>query len=265
MFSKISRYRKLDDDVIQDINGYTIESKSIRIIPEVSGIFSHAVAEGERLDHLGYKYYKQSKKWWRICDANPEFRSPLALLGHEPLIQIKVPIIWEGYTPQWSELIVKLLDVVGIKQAFLGSSETPSPILKYRDTILLFDIIETLTLELNNSVLNQTLSEPLKLAMEAKGVSFGEELRFFSISDKKWRIADHSNKITYAFKHEDAKIDVYQSTLRHHWEVILVYNKMNIDEKTVKDKISSEGFEVSGAETINRVGKKITIPSNITT
>ena len=45
---------------------------------------------GDRLDQLAYKYYGQPLQWWHICDANPDFLSPLAPLGrgagrHDPL------------------------------------------------------------------------------------------------------------------------------------------------------------------------------------
>ena len=86
MFSKISRYRKLPDVVTIDVQGRRLESKSLRLLPEVTGIFLHTVESGDRLDHLAYKYYKQPRKWWRICDANPEFPSPQALLGKESIV-----------------------------------------------------------------------------------------------------------------------------------------------------------------------------------
>lgn len=79
MFSRISRYRKLADVVTTDAKGRKLASKSLRLPPEVSGTFLHTVEEVDRLDHLAYKYYKQPRKWWRICDANPEFMSPQAL------------------------------------------------------------------------------------------------------------------------------------------------------------------------------------------
>lgn len=34
----------------------------------------HTVVSGERLDQLGYKYYRRSSMWWVILDHNPELK-----------------------------------------------------------------------------------------------------------------------------------------------------------------------------------------------
>lgn len=116
MFSKISRYRKLSDTVNRDSNGRRIESKSLRLLPKVSGTFLHTIEEGDRLDHLAHKFYKQSKKWWRICDANPEFMSPLGMLGKDPIVVTRFPIgiPHDGPAPPWSELRRQLSKIVGV-------------------------------------------------------------------------------------------------------------------------------------------------------
>jgi hypothetical protein len=117
MFSKISRYRKLADVVMTDAKGRKLASKSLRLLPEVSGTFLHTVTEGDRLDHLAYKYYKQPRKWWRICDANPEFMSPQALLGKEPIVTTRFPLIFndDQGQPPWAKLLEKLPKMVGVE------------------------------------------------------------------------------------------------------------------------------------------------------
>ncbi|MDD5319212.1 MAG: hypothetical protein PHD43_01100 [Methylococcales bacterium] len=119
MFSKISRYRKLPNVVTVDAQGRRLESKSLRLLPEVTGIFLHTVESGDRLDHLAYKYYKQPRKWWRICDANPAFPSPQALLGKEPIVTTSFPLTFAGGSqPPWAELLKQLerkLGVEGVK------------------------------------------------------------------------------------------------------------------------------------------------------
>ena len=116
MFSKISRYRKLPDVVTTDVKGRSLESKSLRLLPEVSGTFLHTVEEVDRLDHLAYKYYKQPRKWWRICDANPEFMSPRALLGKEPIVTYRFDLTWddEAGSPPWANLRSQLIEKVGV-------------------------------------------------------------------------------------------------------------------------------------------------------
>ena len=117
MFSKNSRYRKLADVVTTDSKGRNLASKSLRLLPEVSGTFLHTVEEVDRLDHLAYKYYKQPRKWWRICDANPAFMSPQALLGKEPIVTTRFPLIFDNDRgqPPWAQLLKKLPKMVGVE------------------------------------------------------------------------------------------------------------------------------------------------------
>lgn len=116
MFSKISRYRKLPDEVAVDAQGRRLPSKTIRELPEVNGAFQHVVEAGDRLDHLAYKYYKQPRKWWRICDVNPDFLSPQALLGKEPIVTARFPLATVGdVEPPWAELLATLHRTVGVE------------------------------------------------------------------------------------------------------------------------------------------------------
>lgn len=117
MFSKISRYRKLQDVVTTDHKGRDLESKTLRLLPEASGTFLHTVDESDRLDHLAFKYYKQPRKWWRICDANPEFMSPQALLGKEQIVTTRFSLTFDGNgtQPTWSVLLRSLTEIVGVE------------------------------------------------------------------------------------------------------------------------------------------------------
>jgi hypothetical protein len=125
MFFKNSRYRKLPDEVTVDNKGRRLTSKSLRIIPTVTGIFQHTIEDGDRLDHLAHKYYNQSRKWWRICDANPEFLSPPALLGKMPFVTQRFPLSFgnaEG-KPPWATLIRAIAAQVGVQNVWLTDEE----------------------------------------------------------------------------------------------------------------------------------------------
>ncbi|MBM0745397.1 hypothetical protein JOY44_28650 (plasmid) [Phormidium sp. CLA17] len=125
MFFKNSRYRKLPDEVTVDAKGRRLTSKSSRALPEVTGIFQHTLADGDRLDHLAHKYYNQPRKWWRICDANPEFMSPQALLGKTPFITQQFPLSFpesQGQPP-WAVLMKTISDQVGIEDILLTDDE----------------------------------------------------------------------------------------------------------------------------------------------
>jgi hypothetical protein len=127
MFSKISRYKKLLDIVTVDPRGRSLESKSIRLLPEVSGTFLHTVEEVDRLDHLAYKYYKQPRKWWRICDANPEFMSPRTLLGKEPIVTAQFPVTFDGNSgqPPWYILLKALSRIPGVRDVSIKEDSQP--------------------------------------------------------------------------------------------------------------------------------------------
>lgn len=87
MFFKGSRYKDLPETTAIDEKGQSVRSKSVRWIPDTPGTFQHMVNQAERLDLLAYKYYGDSKKWWLICDANPEFALPTDLLNLNPIVQ----------------------------------------------------------------------------------------------------------------------------------------------------------------------------------
>jgi hypothetical protein len=73
---------------------------ALRPLPEVGGEFRHTLAERERLDHLASRYYRDPRRWWRICDANPEFLSPLELVGAGPLRTLSVPLDADADLPE---------------------------------------------------------------------------------------------------------------------------------------------------------------------
>ena len=118
MFFKNSRYRKLPDFVTTDRVGREITIKNLRSLPEVTGTFLHTIEDGDRLDHLAFRYYKQPRKWWRICDANPQFMSPQTLLGNESIVSFQFPLSFSGNgePPSLSLVIRNLAQQPGIEK-----------------------------------------------------------------------------------------------------------------------------------------------------
>jgi hypothetical protein len=114
MFSKISRYRKLADVSSPDAQGRLLAARELRLLPEVSASFRHTVDAGDRLDQLAYKYYSQPLQWWKICDANPEFLSPLALLGKDTVVTTRFPIDVSA-APPWATLFVTVRKMLGVE------------------------------------------------------------------------------------------------------------------------------------------------------
>jgi hypothetical protein len=70
MFFKGSRYAKVAEDTMIDSDGREIRYKKIRFIPDVKAQMIHTVTQGERLDHVAHQYYRDSERFWRVCDAN---------------------------------------------------------------------------------------------------------------------------------------------------------------------------------------------------
>jgi hypothetical protein len=125
MFAKISRYHTLPDVVTTDARGRTATSKALRLLPAVSGTFLHTVEGVDRLEHLAFKYYQQPRSWWRICDANPEFMAPQALLGKEPIVTVRFPLTLkaEEGQPPWAELLRQLTAMVGVERVQVVEEE----------------------------------------------------------------------------------------------------------------------------------------------
>ena len=116
LFSRISRYYTLPDIVTTDARGRMLVSKTLRPLPPAPGTFRHTVEDADRLDHLAYKYYQQPRKWWLLSDANPEFLSPQALLGKEPVVTDRFPVTFDGAQPPWAALVQNLKQHAGVEE-----------------------------------------------------------------------------------------------------------------------------------------------------
>lgn len=70
MIDKTSRYAKSPQVTALDASGEMVTLLELRDIPETTGVFFHTPSEGQRLDHLAQAYFRDPKKFWRICDAS---------------------------------------------------------------------------------------------------------------------------------------------------------------------------------------------------
>jgi hypothetical protein len=70
MFFKGSRYEKVGEVEHVDREGRTVRYKKVRFIPPTRAQAGHEVQDGERLDHIAYRHFRDSERFWRICDAN---------------------------------------------------------------------------------------------------------------------------------------------------------------------------------------------------
>ncbi|MFI5910939.1 hypothetical protein [Dactylosporangium sp. NPDC051541] len=105
----------MPDVVTPDPRGRTLAAKDIRPLPVVTGVFTHTVAAGDRLDQLAATYYDQPQEYWHICDANPDFLSPLALLGRDVVVVTRFPLVAPTGDVAWAALLDTLSGTVGVR------------------------------------------------------------------------------------------------------------------------------------------------------
>jgi hypothetical protein len=116
MFFKGSRYKDLPKIRSTDAKGQTARSKTLRWIPDTPGTFLHTLNQTDRLDLLAYKYYGNPKKWWLICDANPDFALPINLLDRTPIVQEIVNLEPPEGDNKWPILIRALQELRGMRE-----------------------------------------------------------------------------------------------------------------------------------------------------
>lgn len=83
---KSSRYAQTKPVIFQNPDGEVLEMVDIRDIPNATGIFYMTPIETDRLDLLAYRYYRDSLKFWRICDASEQMDPFDAVHSGEPLL-----------------------------------------------------------------------------------------------------------------------------------------------------------------------------------
>jgi len=87
-FFKGSRYERVGEVELEAAPGRLLRYKRVRLIPETPGRFSHVVTEGERIDLVAHRYFRDSERFWRICDANAALWPPDLLREAGVLIEI---------------------------------------------------------------------------------------------------------------------------------------------------------------------------------
>jgi nucleoid-associated protein YgaU len=67
-------------------DGETVFRKRSRVSFNLTGAVTHRFTQGEHLDALALKYYNDTQLWWVILEANPKYRSELAINPGDSLI-----------------------------------------------------------------------------------------------------------------------------------------------------------------------------------
>lgn len=88
MFFDGSRYLRVGDYSLTDVKGASRTLKRVREPMHLEAVQEYQVREGDRLDLLATKFYRNPRKWWLIADANPQYLSPEDLLTPGQVILI---------------------------------------------------------------------------------------------------------------------------------------------------------------------------------
>lgn len=278
MFSKLSRYRKLPDETTTDAQGRTLLSRSLRLLPEVTGDVTYSLQQGERLDHLAHKYYRQPRKWWRICDANPEFLSPLELVGNVPLVTTYFYLTSAGAYPRsypkWWRLLHDLPKQVGIEQVRLENDyvEVVREInqLDLKNRIIQLQVADDPGTEAGllpdswHAALEARKVQKVKLSPQAKVLPQpGGWLLLDKAEPEVGPVEnDYEEKYLVLPSQRAEHYDVFPVIIRQHWTAVITYNKMNIDATKIAEIIEAYGFKAEIGGDFGRVGKPIIIPSD---
>lgn len=88
MFFDGSRYLRVADYTIEAGDGAARKLKAAREPVATETALTYQVREGDRLDLLAYKFYRNPRKWWLIADANPDCIAPEQLLAPGRVLNI---------------------------------------------------------------------------------------------------------------------------------------------------------------------------------
>lgn len=70
MFDEKSRYRDLKPYRVTDRRGRTVPVVPVPPAPREVVLGYHVRRQGQRLDHLAYRYLDNPAGFWRICELN---------------------------------------------------------------------------------------------------------------------------------------------------------------------------------------------------
>ncbi|WP_045855621.1 hypothetical protein [Teredinibacter purpureus] len=261
MLTKRSRYYKLADTTFPDRKGVRRRCKAVRRLKPLIGRFSHTLDAADRLDHLAYKYYRQSLYWWRICDANPQLKAPLALLDQTALKQIAFHLTTEQRPPPLAVLHQRLTSLVGVtsieKTTPNGLTET---VLNAGPPIGL--IANTLLLDLDDAVLSQQVPASIELALQLIGVTLIGDYKITKPEPALWQFNSETSEpvLQCQYRSETAQISVNTARWVYHVRLHVTFNEHTVAAETVMEAIATLGFNIAEKTILTNVGQSITIP-----
>lgn len=74
MFFRGSRYEIVPTATLEASDGRAIHYKRVRFIPATAGTLPITVQQGDRLDLIAWRVYRDPEQFWRLCDAADAMR-----------------------------------------------------------------------------------------------------------------------------------------------------------------------------------------------
>jgi hypothetical protein len=90
MFDTKSRYAQLKSYQVTDHRGRTVAVVPVPKAPTQTLLGYHVLRQGQRLDHLAYKYLDDPAGYWRICEFNDVMQAEMLTEAEEIAIPNKV-------------------------------------------------------------------------------------------------------------------------------------------------------------------------------
>jgi hypothetical protein len=259
-FDKRSRYFRLPEQVAPDRFGRPQLGKSLRPLTTAAGRLWHVVEGGDRLDQLAYKYYRKSRHWWHVLDANPDIASPLDLLGETPLRWTELAVEITGPLPPWADVFRALTETPGVR-GFETDGSLPEVVLA--DGPVLFTLPAAFAADLRTLVLVRSLAPTLDLALAAQGLSFDGALQASEEGPGSFLVDDLDGDRSFRIRQASAAdpFEVAQLTRVYRWRVILHVNPLSVTDEHLRLLVEAHGFVVTEVLTRDRLGQSINIPA----
>jgi hypothetical protein len=86
VIDKRSRYARVGTVTVPGPDGRPRVLIELREPPRIDGVLRHAPEPGERLDHLAHRFYRDPRRFWRICDASDELDPFEVVVPGDPLL-----------------------------------------------------------------------------------------------------------------------------------------------------------------------------------
>ena len=90
MFDDNSRYAQLTPYTVQDRRGRNVQVVPVPAAPIQTALGIHLMRQGQRIDHLAWKYLDDGAGFWRICEINDVMLPEALTEAREVVIPRKV-------------------------------------------------------------------------------------------------------------------------------------------------------------------------------